>query len=112
MGNRNERAHGTAAVNLQALDVDPAKSAVVTRDDVKYAKPDPDLFVAAAHRLGVPIEQTVAVGDSIWDMLAASMKIPPICCCISTKSPRGLSARIICVALARRLPLASIVKRE
>jgi HAD superfamily hydrolase (TIGR01509 family) len=61
----------TAAVNLQALGVDPAKSVVVTRDDVKYAKPDPDLFVAAARRLGVPIEQTVVVGDSIWDMLAA-----------------------------------------
>jgi HAD superfamily hydrolase (TIGR01509 family) len=61
----------TASVNLQALGVDPAKSVVVTRDDVKYAKPDPDLFVAAAHRLGVPIEQSVVVGDSIWDMLAA-----------------------------------------
>ncbi|MFC0402759.1 HAD family hydrolase [Paraburkholderia rhizosphaerae] len=61
----------TAAVNLQALGVDPAKSVVVTRDDVKYAKPDPDLFIAAAHRLGVPIEQSVVVGDSIWDMLAA-----------------------------------------
>jgi HAD superfamily hydrolase (TIGR01509 family) len=61
----------TAAVNLQALGVDAAKSVVVTRDDVKYAKPDPDLFLAAAHRLAVPIEQTVVVGDSIWDMLAA-----------------------------------------
>jgi HAD superfamily hydrolase (TIGR01509 family) len=61
----------TASVNLAALGVDPAKSVVVTRDDVKYAKPDPDLFVAAAHRLGVPVEETVVVGDSIWDMLAA-----------------------------------------
>jgi HAD superfamily hydrolase (TIGR01509 family) len=61
----------TAAVNLEALGVDPAKVVVVTRDDVKYAKPDPDLFVAAAERLGVPIEHSVVVGDSIWDMLAA-----------------------------------------
>jgi phosphoglycolate phosphatase-like HAD superfamily hydrolase len=38
---------------------------------VKYAKPDPDLFLAAAQRLGVPIESAVVVGDSIWDMLAA-----------------------------------------
>jgi phosphoglycolate phosphatase-like HAD superfamily hydrolase len=44
---------------------------VVTRDDVKYAKPDPDLFIAAASRLGVSIEHTVVVGDSIWDMIAA-----------------------------------------
>jgi HAD superfamily hydrolase (TIGR01549 family) len=61
----------TAAVNLEALGVDPSKAVVVTRDDVKYAKPDPDLFIAAAARLNAPIEHTVVVGDSIWDMLAA-----------------------------------------
>jgi HAD superfamily hydrolase (TIGR01509 family) len=61
----------TAALNLEALGVDPAKHVVITRDDVKYAKPDPDLFMAAAQRLGVPIERSVVVGDSIWDMLAA-----------------------------------------
>jgi HAD superfamily hydrolase (TIGR01509 family) len=55
----------------EALGVDPAKAVVVTRDDVKYAKPDPDLFLAAAERLGVEIEHSVVVGDSIWDMLAA-----------------------------------------
>ena len=38
----------TARVNLVALGVDPDKDAVVTRDQVKYAKPDPDLFLAAA----------------------------------------------------------------
>ena len=61
----------TAAVNLAALGVDPAVTPVVTRDQVRYAKPDPDLFVAAAERLGVPIETAVVVGDAIWDMLAA-----------------------------------------
>ncbi|RFU44651.1 HAD family hydrolase [Paraburkholderia sp. DHOC27] len=61
----------TAAVNLKALGVDPNRTVVVTRDDVKYAKPDPDLFIAAADRLGVPIDHSVVVGDSIWDMLAA-----------------------------------------
>ena len=44
---------------------------VVTRDQVRYAKPDPDLFLAAADCLGVPIERCVVVGDSIWDLLAA-----------------------------------------
>ena len=44
---------------------------VVTRDQVKHAKPDPDLFLAAAERLGVPIETARVVGDSVWDMLAA-----------------------------------------
>jgi HAD superfamily hydrolase (TIGR01509 family) len=61
----------TAGVNLAALGVDPEQIPVVTRDQVKYAKPDPDLFLAAAARLGAPIETAVVVGDSIWDMLAA-----------------------------------------
>ncbi|MGJ5008713.1 HAD family hydrolase [Bradyrhizobium oligotrophicum] len=62
----------TPAVNLAALGVDPKTSAVVTRDEVRYAKPDPDLFLAAAARLDMPIERAVVVGDSIWDMLAAT----------------------------------------
>ena len=41
----------TAAQNLAALSVNPDVNVVVTRDHVKYAKPDPDLFVAAAVRL-------------------------------------------------------------
>lgn len=62
----------TASVNLAALGVDPAVNTVVTRDEVRHAKPDPDLFVAAALRLGVPIERCIVVGDSVWDMLAAA----------------------------------------
>ena len=61
----------TAGANLQALGVDPAVVPVVTRDMVKYAKPDPDLFLAAAEKLAAPIETAVVVGDAIWDMLAA-----------------------------------------
>jgi HAD superfamily hydrolase (TIGR01509 family) len=61
----------TAAVNLASLGVDTNRVPVVTRDQVKYAKPDPDLFLAAAERLSAPIETSVVVGDSIWDMLAA-----------------------------------------
>ena len=61
----------TAKVTLEALGVDPATTPVVTRDQVRYAKPDPDLFVAAAGRLGVPVADAIVVGDSIWDLLAA-----------------------------------------
>ena len=61
----------TARVNIEALGVDPSQMPVVTRDQVKYAKPDPDLFVTAAARLNTPIETAVVVGDAIWDMLAA-----------------------------------------
>jgi HAD superfamily hydrolase (TIGR01549 family) len=62
----------TAAINLKALGVDPERTPVVTRDQVKYAKPDPDLFIEAAERLNAPIETAMVVGDSIWDMLAAA----------------------------------------
>ena len=44
---------------------------VVTRDQVQHAKPDPDLFLAAAERLGVNISDSVVIGDSVWDLLAA-----------------------------------------
>jgi HAD superfamily hydrolase (TIGR01509 family) len=44
---------------------------LVTRDQVEHAKPDPDLFLTAAQRLGVSIESSAVVGDSVWDLLAA-----------------------------------------
>jgi HAD superfamily hydrolase (TIGR01509 family) len=44
---------------------------VITRDDIRFAKPDPDLFVAAGKRLKVPMSRCVIVGDSVWDLLAA-----------------------------------------
>jgi HAD superfamily hydrolase (TIGR01509 family) len=44
---------------------------VITRQEVQRAKPDPDLFLAAAERLNVPIAQAMVVGDSVWDLLAA-----------------------------------------
>jgi HAD superfamily hydrolase (TIGR01509 family) len=51
-----------------------AKAVVVTGDDVAKAKPSPDVFVTAAKRLKVPVEQCVVVGDSVWDMLAAGRR--------------------------------------
>jgi HAD superfamily hydrolase (TIGR01509 family) len=44
---------------------------IITRDQVRHAKPDPDLFLVAADKLGVKISDSVVVGDSIWDLLAA-----------------------------------------
>lgn len=61
----------TAVVTLAALGIDPMRATVVTRDQVKYAKPDPDLFLTAAERLNAPIGNALVIGDSIWDMLAA-----------------------------------------
>ncbi|HEX5484193.1 MAG TPA: HAD family hydrolase [Terriglobia bacterium] len=60
----------TARRPLETLGI-PEGVPIITRDQVEYAKPDPDLFLAAAERLGAPIEKSVVVGDSVWDMLAA-----------------------------------------
>jgi HAD superfamily hydrolase (TIGR01509 family) len=60
----------SAAPTLTALDI-PAHVPIVTRDQVEFAKPNPDLFLAAAEKLGVPISDSVVVGDSVWDLLAA-----------------------------------------
>jgi HAD superfamily hydrolase (TIGR01549 family) len=61
----------TAGPVLETLGIDFDRTPVITRDQVKYAKPDPDLFLAAAERLGVDIDGASVVGDSVWDMLAA-----------------------------------------
>jgi HAD superfamily hydrolase (TIGR01509 family) len=44
---------------------------VVTSEQVRHAKPDPDLFIKAASVLGVDLRQSLVVGDSVWDLLAA-----------------------------------------
>ena len=62
----------TAQTNLNSLKVDPNATTVVTRDMVRYAKPDPDLFVEAARRLGTTTMGSYVIGDSIWDMIAAA----------------------------------------
>ena len=63
-------AEKTAGPTLAMLGI-PEGTPIVTRDQVAYAKPNPDLFIAAAERLGVPPGDCFVVGDSIWDLLAA-----------------------------------------
>jgi HAD superfamily hydrolase (TIGR01509 family) len=55
---------------LELLEL-PPHIPLITRDQVRYAKPDPDLFLTAAERIGVNIEDSTVVGDSVWDLLAA-----------------------------------------
>ncbi|HEX3318297.1 MAG TPA: HAD family hydrolase [Solirubrobacteraceae bacterium] len=56
--------------SLELLGLTP-DTPLVTRDQVRYAKPDPDLFRTAAKRIGADIAGSVVVGDSVWDLLAA-----------------------------------------
>src|ERR1035438_4466891 len=59
-----------ARPSLEALGVPPG-TPVITRDDVERAKPDPDLFLAAAENLDVDITNSIVVGDSVRALLAA-----------------------------------------
>jgi HAD superfamily hydrolase (TIGR01509 family) len=60
----------SAGPTLTLLEV-PKDVPIVTRDQVAHAKPNPDLFIEAARRLGVDAMDAVVVGDSVWDLLAA-----------------------------------------
>ena len=55
---------------IDKLEVRP-EVPIITRNEVERAKPDPDLFLAAAQRVNVPISHAMVVGDSVWDLLAA-----------------------------------------
>jgi HAD superfamily hydrolase (TIGR01509 family) len=56
--------------SLEALGI-PPETVVVERGDVARAKPEPDLFLTCAERLGVPPAACYVIGDAVWDLLAA-----------------------------------------
>jgi len=59
-----------ARQTLRLLDTGPGATAI-TGNEVEHAKPDPDLFLAAADRLPADIHSSVVVVDGVWDLLAA-----------------------------------------
>jgi len=56
----------------KVIDSDDAIDAVTSSQDVENAKPAPDLFLTAAEAAGVPPERAIAVGDTVWDVRAAT----------------------------------------
>lgn len=56
--------------SLEAVGVGP-ETTVVERGDVLRAKPEPDLFLECARRLGAEPDDCFVVGDAVWDLLAA-----------------------------------------
>jgi HAD superfamily hydrolase (TIGR01509 family) len=56
--------------SLEALGVGE-ETVVVERGDVERAKPEPDLFLTCAERLGVTASDSHVIGDAVWDLLAA-----------------------------------------
>src|SRR5438552_16694586 len=61
----------SAKPTLDMLDI-PAGVPIITRDQVEYAKPDPDLFLAGARGLEGQVEGVRRVGDSVCDVPGAA----------------------------------------
>jgi beta-phosphoglucomutase-like phosphatase (HAD superfamily) len=49
----------------------PQNTVVVERGEVARAKPEPDLFLESAERLGVDVKDCYVIGDAVWDLMAA-----------------------------------------
>ena len=71
VGDRHQRPRALRRAWPVSCSQIPADTPMITRDQVRYAKPDPDLFLTAARQIGVDIRQSIVVGDSVWDLLAA-----------------------------------------
>jgi HAD superfamily hydrolase (TIGR01509 family) len=56
--------------SLDALRIGP-ETTIVQRGDVRRAKPEPDLFLECARRLGAEPAECYVIGDAVWDLLAA-----------------------------------------
>ncbi|POH62640.1 HAD family hydrolase [Cryobacterium zongtaii] len=57
---------------LDLINADDAIHATTSSDDVDVAKPNPDIVRVALDRAGVEAHEAVFVGDSEWDIKAAS----------------------------------------
>ncbi|MEC5197861.1 phosphoglycolate phosphatase-like HAD superfamily hydrolase [Arthrobacter sp. PL16] len=61
------------------IDADDAITAATSSSDAENSKPSPDILQAALDAGGLEARNAVFVGDSVWDVLAASeLKIPTI----------------------------------
>ena len=58
--------------HMGLLETDGRLEGVVNSSDVEESKPASDIFEEALRRTGVSADEMVAVGDSIWDVQAAS----------------------------------------
>jgi HAD superfamily hydrolase (TIGR01509 family) len=58
--------------HMGELEVEDEISGVVNSSDVENSKPAPDIFELALEKAGAARDETVALGDAIWDIESAS----------------------------------------
>ncbi|HEY3723283.1 MAG TPA: HAD family hydrolase [Acidimicrobiia bacterium] len=56
----------------KALDADDAIDAAINADDVERSKPDPAIFLTAREKGDIDPALTLAIGDTVWDVRAAT----------------------------------------
>jgi HAD superfamily hydrolase (TIGR01509 family) len=49
----------------------PRSAPVILAKKIARGKPNPDVFIVGARKLGVSLSDSLVVGDSVWDLLAA-----------------------------------------
>lgn len=57
---------------VELLDARDLVDAATSKDDVRNSKPDPDIFAAALEKAGAASADAVVVGDTPYDVIAAS----------------------------------------
>ena len=57
--------------HMQELEAEDSVDGVVNSSAVENAKPAPDIFEEALRRAGATADETVTVGDAVWDVEAA-----------------------------------------
>jgi HAD superfamily hydrolase (TIGR01509 family) len=57
---------------LDRLETEGKLAGIVKSSDVEYSKPAPDVFELALNKAGGNADETIAVGDSVWDIESAA----------------------------------------
>ena len=86
----------------------PLFQAVVTSADVVHAKPSPEIFLAAASRLGIPAEDCLVIEDSVSGIQAAraaGCRVWGFTMAGQPKPLREAGAERVLASLAELLPL-------
>ncbi|WP_035772887.1 HAD family hydrolase [Arthrobacter sp. Br18] len=66
-------------VMREIIDADDVIAGATSSSDAEHSKPSPDILTAALDSAGLRAENSVFVGDAVWDVLAASeLGIPTI----------------------------------